>query len=296
VSDDGLTTIVVIGMLGNVFSPAYRDARARHGLVSPLGYCTMNVALYDRQSPAWALTELPVRELHRETLRIGGSSMRLCGSTLVVSLDEETAPFAGRIRGELRIDLGDAVLLAETSLDAGGLHRWLPIAPHARASVRLTEPRLAFEGAAYVDSNAGDEPLERGFSAWSWSRATLADGRTVVSYDVVPRTGEGSRILLQAEAGTILPLRASVPAHRLPRTRFGLSPNLRLDTVRHWETLEDTPFYARTRARGRLFGQEAVAVHEELSLDRFEKSWVQFLLPFRMRGARPFLRRLRGTP
>ena len=48
------------------------------------------------------------------------------------------------------------------------------------------------------------------------------------------------------------------------------------------KTLEDTPFYARSLIRTRLAGQEALAMHESLDLNRFRSRWVQCLLPFRM--------------
>jgi carotenoid 1,2-hydratase len=51
-------------------------------------------------------------------------------------------------------------------------------------------------------------------------------------------------------------------------------------------TLEDTPFYARSVLQTRLLGQDAIAVHESLSLDRFRNPIVQAMLPFRMPRAR----------
>jgi len=40
--------------------------------------------------------------------------------------------------------------------------------------------------------------------------------------------------------------------------------------------------YARATIATRLFGEEALAVHETLSLDRFAQPWVRCMLPFRM--------------
>jgi len=58
-------------------------------------------------------------------------------------------------------------------------------------------------------------------------------------------------------------------------------------TARAVETLEDTPFYARSLVATRLLGEDVVAMHESLSLRRFDTRWVQALLPFRMpRNAR----------
>jgi carotenoid 1,2-hydratase len=33
--------------------------------------------------------------------------------------------------------------------------------------------------------------------------------------------------------------------------------------------------------RSRLLGEDVTAVHESLSLDRFDTPWVQFMLPFK---------------
>jgi carotenoid 1,2-hydratase len=48
------------------------------------------------------------------------------------------------------------------------------------------------------------------------------------------------------------------------------------------QTLEDTPFYARSLVRAKLAGQPAFGVHETLSAERFATPWVQAMLPFRM--------------
>ena len=48
------------------------------------------------------------------------------------------------------------------------------------------------------------------------------------------------------------------------------------------QTLEDTPFYSRSVIETGLFGEQVTAVHESLSLDRFQAPWVQAMLPFRI--------------
>ena len=48
------------------------------------------------------------------------------------------------------------------------------------------------------------------------------------------------------------------------------------------DTLEDTPFYARSVIAAGLAGQRVTAMHESLSMDRFSTAWVQAMLPFRM--------------
>jgi carotenoid 1,2-hydratase len=45
--------------------------------------------------------------------------------------------------------------------------------------------------------------------------------------------------------------------------------------------LEDAPFYTRSVLQTRVLGEDAVAVHESVSLERFVTPWVQFMLPFK---------------
>lgn len=47
-------------------------------------------------------------------------------------------------------------------------------------------------------------------------------------------------------------------------------------------TLEDTPFYARSRISGRFGESDGHGVQESLDLDRLRQTWVNVLLPFRM--------------
>jgi len=72
----------------------------------------------------------------------------------------------------------------------------------------------------------------------------------------------------------------------LPRTRVWRIPRGTRGDPGHpatlVETLEDTPFYARSVVASRLQGDAVKAIHESLSLDRFRQTWVKMLLPFRM--------------
>ena len=71
----------------------------------------------------------------------------------------------------------------------------------------------------------------------------------------------------------------------LPPTLWLMGRRTRADAgtkVRVRKTLEDTPFYARTRLSTHLFGEEVEAMHESLSLDRLRSPAVQFMLPYKM--------------
>jgi carotenoid 1,2-hydratase len=77
------------------------------------------------------------------------------------------------------------------------------------------------------------------------------------------------------------PPRAPLPQTRWWRIRRGIQtePGSGAEVV---ETLEDTPFYARSTVNAHLLGEPVTAMHESLSLTRFASRWVQVLLPFRM--------------
>jgi carotenoid 1,2-hydratase len=47
-------------------------------------------------------------------------------------------------------------------------------------------------------------------------------------------------------------------------------------------TLEDGPFYARSRIAADIAGERVEGFHESVSLQRFAARWVQCLLPVRL--------------
>lgn len=289
-SEDQRFAITIIGLLGSVFSPYYAGARER-GPTDPLDHCSMNVALYGprQRDEAWAFTERGARSVARgrRDLAIGPSSMEWDGSELTINLDEITAPIPSRLKGRVRVRPLDVVEHPVFALDAAGRHVWSPIAPLATAEVELSSPSVRFRGAAYFDTNAGDEPLERAFSSWTWSRSARASGgETAVTYDV--RRADGSSALI---GKVFRPGRAAADLEGLEprplgRTRWGVDRSIQADrrsSPALLRTLEDTPFYARSLASASFQGQVCTVVHEALSLDRFRQGWVRFLLPFRMR-------------
>jgi carotenoid 1,2-hydratase len=299
-SDDGTTLLVLIAMLGNVFSPAYLAARTRASrgarLPDPLDYCTINIALYTKNKNHWVLTESLASDVTRSDhrLQIGNSQVLRDGQTLTFQLNEREAPFGQPLIGSVRVQL-PALVGKRRALTASGRHTWQPVAPLARAEVRLEAPACTFSGHAYVDTNAGTEPLEAGFQAWSWSRALLASGKSLLSYHCVDRDAVTSLLHIElAPDGTARDSTSGTLSEQaLGTTKFGLPRFAYTDAralVTGIQTLESSPFYARSRFRTTLMGEAATVVHEQLSLTRFVAPWVQFLLPFRMRNGRPWLR------
>ncbi len=267
-----------------MFSPYYALAR-RRGAGDPEHHCALNVALYGAGGKRWAMTERGRGALQRDatTLTIGPSALAWDGTALTIRIDEVTVPFPSRLRGVVRL-IPTAVTDREFTLDAAGRHRWWPIAPCARVEAELERPALSWSGAGYLDSNAGDEPLERGFTTWDWSRASLRNG-TAVLYDARRRSGEALSLALRCDPSGTVEEFTPPPVASLPTTFWRVARGTRVDagqtaTVR--ETLEDAPFYARSLLDTHLLGERVAAVHESLSCDRFDSRVVQAMLPFRM--------------
>jgi carotenoid 1,2-hydratase len=268
-----------------VFSPYYVRALQR-GAADPLDHCALNVALYGAGGKRWALTERGRRGVERKgsSLAIGPSALRWDGDALVIEIDEVTVPVPSRIRGRVRLRPMQTSARS-FALDARGRHRWRPIAPCARIDVELERPALRWSGRAYLDSNAGDEPLANAFESWQWSRAALRDGSTAVLYDVARRSDDALSLALRFKPDGEVDDFAPPPPAPLPDTRWRIRRWTRSDpgcTARVVQSFEDTPFYARSLVTTGLFGESAISVHESLSLERFRRGWAQGLLPFRM--------------
>eukprot|EP01035_Chromulina_nebulosa_P017452 gene17452-23004_t len=288
-SDDGAYALAVIGFIGSVFSPYYALARrraARTGtIVDPANHCAINVALYGPDKTRWAMTERGRAHVHAEphSLSVGPSAMVWDGEAMVISLDEISTPFLRRIRGTVRVF--PTVLMTETHvLNAEGNHGWRPISPVSRVEVCLSEPALRWSGSAYLDHNHGDAPITEGFRSWTWSRAPLRHGAAVF-YDGVRKTGESFHLGLHFDGGDRAKTIVAPPLASLPSSKWRISRMARSEAsapARIVETLEDTPFYARSIIAARVEGEDVQAVHESLSVDRLTSTAVQLMLPFRM--------------
>lgn len=286
-SDDGEHGITVIVFIGSVFSPYYAWAR-RWGASDPLRHCAVNVALYGRGGKRWAMTERGADAVQRkhDQLAIGPSEVVWDKSGLTVHIDEVSVPWPRRIRGRVRL-LPAAVEHREWTLDSAGRHRWRPIAPCARAEVNMDSPALRWSGAAYLDCNTGERPLEADFVRWDWSRAAVPGG-TAILYDIQRRDvgppAQRLRLALLCRDHGGVETFAPPPTATLAPTRWriercvGVEPGHLPKAV----VIEDTPFYARSIVTTSLLGQPVTAMHETLSLERFRAPWIQALLPFRM--------------
>jgi carotenoid 1,2-hydratase len=271
-----------------VFSPYYRRAWQRDPAVDPADHCALNVCLYGPRTKHWAMTERGRRHVARDarSFTIGPSRIEWTGEALEFDIEERCMPWLTRLRGRVTVRPAGLSRFA-TALDAAGRHRWGPIAPCARIEVDLPQPGVRWSGNAYIDSNEGDEPIERAFRRWDWLRAPLPDGRCAVLYDVTPRDGPDRLVGARFDAdGGVEPF-TRPQRQRLPVTavwrvdrRVTTDPSEPAAHVRR--TLEDTPFYARSLLDLPLGGITVDAVHETLDVPRLVAPTTQWMLPFRM--------------
>ena len=270
--------MTIIAFVGSAFSPYY----AWRGRRDPEDHCAINIALYG-QAKRWAMTERGRQALRRspEAFTLGRSALAWDGAGLDMAIDEICAPWPRRLKGRVRLDC-DSLNIKTFQLERQGGHLWRPIAPLARVSVEMKEPSLSWRGFGYFDSNRGDEPLERAFRSWTWSRARLKDSARVFYEAERRRDAPLSLSLAFAADGAAREIEA--PARvKLPSSRWRVARTTRSDAAaRLMTSLEDGPFYARARIGHQLGGEDAASVHETLDLDRFASPIVKAMLPFRM--------------
>jgi carotenoid 1,2-hydratase len=269
-----------------VFSPYYAWALKR-GPAPAEDHCALNVALYGPGCRRWTMTERGQRHIARDTTRfdIGPSAVRWDGQALVIDIVERAVPFGQRVSGQVRLH-PECLFGSSWPLDDAGRHRWGPIAPTARVEVSMEQPALSWRGHAYFDSNEGDEPIERAFIEWDWSRSALADGSTAVLYDVRQKAARDRLLALRFDpaTGAVAPFDAP-PRHVLPRSVWRIGRSMRSEGGQApavVETLEDTPFYVRSVLSAGLCGERVTALHETLNVPRFASKAVRLMLPWRM--------------
>lgn len=232
------------------------------------------------------MTERGQRSVQREARRftVGPSSVRWERDALVLDLDEISVPIPRRIRGKVRV-MPTALSTFVTPLDAGGRHRWGPIAPCARVEVALEHPAQRWSGHGYLDSNEGEEPIDRPFREWDWSRSNLRDGSTAVLYDVQPKSGPDRVLALRFDRQGGVQTFEPPPRQTLPATLWRVPRRMRSDgaaVVQVEQTLEDAPFYSRAVLRSSLLGETVTSVHETLNVPRLVATSTQWMLPWRM--------------
>lgn len=278
-SDDGRHGLILIALIGSVFSPYY----AWSGRGRPENHCALNVGLYGGGKTRWAMTERKAKAIDRgdDHFIFGPSSVRFEDGKLIFDIAETAAPIPYPVRGQIVIH-PEVQQGEQFTLDPNGRHAWRPVWPKARVEAKFDKPGLDWSGDGYVDMNAGLEPLEAGFKSWSWARTAMPDGAAIL-YDCQPAGGGEYGLALRIhEDGTTEHFDAP-PEIALPDVMWGVARPSRSDGAgRVVKTLEDTPFYTRSMIETELLGKTRISMHESLDLKRFDSTWVKCLLPFRM--------------
>ena len=232
------------------------------------------------------MTERGRRHVQRDahSFTVGPSSLRWDGQSLLFDLHEVGVPVPQRVDGTVRV-WPQALSSFNAPLDDAGRHRWGPIAPCSRVEVNLQRPGLRWAGHAYLDSNEGDEPIDRPFTEWDWSRSMMADGSAAVIYDVRQKHGADRLITQRFFPDGRSETFDAPPRQPLPRTAWRIDRTMRSDAqvpARVVQTLEDTPFYVRSVLESGLLGERVTSVHETLSVPRLVSLPVRLMLPWRM--------------
>lgn len=230
------------------------------------------------------MTERGARHCERSVNRfkIGPSQLHWDGQILRIDIDEVSVPLPRRVHGHITLR-PNQLFEFSAPLDAGGRHRWGPLAPDARVSVHLSQPEQNWEGHAYLDSNEGDEPVDMPFVEWDWSRSVLNDGSVAVIYDVQPKLGNDRVLALRFSGDGHIEQFLAPPRVQLPKTAWRIPRRMRSDSpVTISKQLEDTPFYQRAVLQSELLGEKVTSFHESLNLPRLVSPVVQAMLPWRM--------------
>ena len=230
------------------------------------------------------MTERGAKQCARSahTFKIGPSQLHWDGQALCIDIDEVCVPLPRRVQGRVRV-IPEQLFNFGVNLESDCKHTWGPIAPSARVEVQLQHPDQTWQGHGYLDSNEGDEPIDRPFKEWDWSRSRLANGDTAVLYDLQLKNGDNPvlayRFDLQGGVHEFEP----PPPVALNRTNWWLTRRMRSQgQVLVKQQLEDTPFYQRAVLQSHLLDEPVESFHETLHTGRLVSPVVQAMLPWRM--------------
>ncbi len=245
---------------------------------------SINVALYGAK-PRWAMTERGQATLDYgpDYFSVGPSRLEWQGDTLVIDVDEITAPLPSRLRGQIRFtpEVGQPTRFA---LDSAKRHHWWPYAPFGEITAEFSSPKLTWTGHGYADTNTGTAALEADFSGWTWSRANTQDG-AILFYEPDERAGPSQPLAFHVGHDGLITHRKAPPIIQLKTGFWGIKRTTRsedAERTRITETMVDAPFYTRDALELVLDNQVCPAVHESLNLDRFKSPIVKTMLPVKM--------------
>ncbi|MFK7957832.1 MAG: hypothetical protein AB8B96_17165 [Lysobacterales bacterium] len=282
-SADGREHLVIIAFVGSVFSPFYARA-CKQGDADPMDYCAINAALYNSDGKRWVLTEKPIAQVHRtdQEFHLGDSNLQFVDNGLDIVINERGVPLPQKVTGKIRVrpTFSTNPAQAQIHLDPDQRHQWWPYAPHCAVEVDFDQPNWRWSGTGYFDTNQGSEPLHEGFEVWNWSRSHQQN-QTRLTYNATSMNGENKRLALSIDESGDVSTQPIARSQKLARGFWGMHGDIHAESdVGNVTMLEDTPFYTRSMIQT---ANRVNYMHESLSLSRFRRRWVQFLLPFKTR-------------
>jgi carotenoid 1,2-hydratase len=304
VGDDG-QGLVLIWSWGLPFLPGLASAARRGAPQLPRDRPSINLAIYEQGRPSYYLFhEVDPADAawcpSAGRWRIGATEIRATpgpGGTLRVTADLDLpVPGAGeRLVGRVQ---AAGTLRQADGPDAGDpRHQWAPLLAAARGSIdaRCGRQRFGFEGRAYHDRNAGQQPMhELGIDRWWWGRLAFP-GRELIWYHLAPEDpAEPMQTLVievTADGRTRQVADAAVEISRARRSLFGLQwptelrfadPDGRVVVVHLTAGVDDSPFYQRMLVEAQCDGERARGVAELVVPGAVDPDWMRWLVTMRV--------------
>jgi hypothetical protein len=285
VDEAGDGAVVIFGW-GLPFLPGYATAARGGRPERPIDRPAVSVAVFRSGSLAfWTLTEIPAATVTWE-----GDEVRSAAGTLRVSTDRGL-----RVRAELSGDLRGTRWTARLAVDgplrvpdpgepAHDPHEWSVLSCGGLGALHLEFGGRAWTvaGRAYVDRNAGEAPLEQVSGPWHWGRLALS-GRDRVWYaeagQNVGRTLEIDEVARELGPPAVEVWRAGRWGQMFPGVVSWPDGQVVLEPV------DDSPFYVRFLARGRVGGAACRGIAEYCVPARIDAAWMRPLVRMAVRPA-----------
>ncbi len=309
-SDDGRDCLVVIFLVGFIFSPAYNRAVDKHlrdktqPAPRPADYPAIAITLYRDGRPLYrAINQFTAADFSadpaRPACRIGDSHFYLDGMRYALELNA-TLRGGKRLAGSFSWEIvQSSKLKAQSSKPPSDSHAWNLVAPRCRVKGELRvndRPALTFAGNGYHDHNHDSRWLPESVAAWEWGRAHFADETTAVYYRYRARGATEADCYLFLETKDGLQTHpARLVAGRGKQHYFGLrypreltveTENARLKITQR-RVLDGSFFYLRCQDTATLelndgAKQTAPAITEQLAPQALRYRWLDWLVNMRI--------------
>ncbi len=313
-SDDGRDCLVVIFLVGFIFSPGYNRSVARYledntqPAPRPADYPAVAVTYYRDGRPLYrAINEFSSNDFSAgrtwPECRIGNNHFKLDadGGRYVLELD--AVLWRGRrLRGSFAWDLPqDSPASTKPLNTTNTAHNWNLVAPRCRVTGHLSVAgkngqTQDFHGTGYHDHNHDERWLPATVAEWDWGRAHFADATTAIYYRYREHgaTATASYLLL-ATPDNLQTYPAQITAHGTRQHYFGLryareltitAENMRLEITRR-RVLDGSFFYLRCHDTATLIDaggktQTAPALTEYLAPRALRWPWLRWLINMRI--------------